>query len=106
MKKVLSLLLLLAASDAGAQMPVELVNAERAKILQGVKSVPKLGAPGPVGIWGQIAFPILSAADKDGIEIAVGAAAAHGKGRIICSATTPISAATAAAIMPGFWKTA
>lgn len=83
MKKVLSLLLLLAASEAGAQMPVELVNTERAKILQGVKSVPKLGAPGPVGIWGQIAFPILSAADKDGIEIAVGAAAAHGKGRII-----------------------
>lgn len=66
-----------------AQMPPALVNTERAKILEGVKSVPKLGVPGPVGIWGQIAFPILSAADKDGVEIAVAAAAAYGKGRII-----------------------
>lgn len=65
------------------QMPLDLVNAERAKILEGVKSVPKIGVPGPVGIWGQIAFPILSAPDKDGIEIAVAAAAAYGKGRII-----------------------
>ncbi|MFN7561039.1 MAG: M60 family metallopeptidase [Prosthecobacter sp.] len=64
-------------------MPPALVNAERAKILEGVKSVPKLGAPGPVGIWGQIAFPILSAPDKDGVEIAVAAAAAYGKGRVI-----------------------
>jgi hypothetical protein len=66
-----------------AQMPPALVNAERAKILEGVKSVPKLGAPGPVGIWGQIAFPILSAPDKDGVEIAVASAAAYGKGRVI-----------------------
>lgn len=66
-----------------AQMPSALVNAERAKILEGVKSVPKVGAPGPVGIWGQIAFPILAAADKDDVEIAVAAAAAYGKGRII-----------------------
>ena len=66
-----------------AQMPPALVNAERAKILEGVKSVPKAGAPGPVGIWGNIAFPILSAPDKDGVEIAVAAAAGYGKGRII-----------------------
>ncbi|MFN0079830.1 MAG: M60 family metallopeptidase, partial [Prosthecobacter sp.] len=66
-----------------AQMPPALVNAERAKILEGVKSVPKAGAPGPVGIWGNIAFPILSAPDKDGVEIAVAAAAAYAKGRII-----------------------
>ena len=72
-----------ASAVLNAQMPPALVNAERAKILEGVKSVPKLGAPGPVGIWGQIAFPILSAPDKDGVEIAVGAAAAYGKGRII-----------------------
>lgn len=66
-----------------AQMPPALVNAERAKILEGVKSVPKTGAPGPVGIWGTMAFPILSAPDKDGVEIAVAAAAGHGKGRVI-----------------------
>lgn len=66
-----------------AQMPPALVKAERAKILEGVKSVPKAGAPGPVGIWGNIAFPILSAPDKDGVEIAVAAAAGYGKGRIV-----------------------
>jgi hypothetical protein len=77
------LLSLLFCAVAQAQMPPELVNAERAKILDGVKSVPKAGAPGPVGIWGQIAFPILSAPDKDGVEIAVAAAAAYQKGRFI-----------------------
>lgn len=66
-----------------AQMPPALVNAERAKILEGVKSVPKAGAPGPIGIWGNIAFPILSAPDKDGVEIAVAAAAGYAKGRVI-----------------------
>jgi hypothetical protein len=77
------LLSLLFCAVAQAQMPPTLVNAERAKILEGVKSVPKAGAPGPVGIWGQIAFPILSAPDKDGVEIAVAAAAAYAKGRVI-----------------------
>lgn len=66
-----------------AQLPPAVVKAERAKLLEGVESVPKLGAPGPVGIWGQLAFPLLAAPDKDGVEIAVAAAAAHGKGRII-----------------------
>ena len=65
---MLSFLFLTCAAVLNAQMPPALVNAERAKILEGVKSVPKLGAPGPVGIWGQIAFPILSAPDKDGVE--------------------------------------
>ncbi len=68
---------------AQAQMPPALVNAERAKILEGVKSLPKAGAPGPIGIWGNIAFPILAAPDKEGVEIAVAAAAAYGKGRVI-----------------------
>jgi hypothetical protein len=77
------LLSLLFCTVAQAQMPPALVNAERAKILEGVKSVPKAGAPGPIGIWGQIAFPILSAPDKDGVEIAVAAAAAYAKGRVI-----------------------
>ena len=77
------LISLLFCAIAQAQMPPALVNAERAKILDGVKSVPKAGAPGPIGIWGNIAFPILSAPDKEGVEIAVGAAAAYAKGRII-----------------------
>ncbi len=66
-----------------AQMPPALVNAERAKILQGVKSVPKAGSPGPIGIWGNMAFPILATPDKDGVEIAVAAAAGYAKGRVI-----------------------
>ncbi|MCA1964012.1 MAG: hypothetical protein LDL31_08730, partial [Prosthecobacter sp.] len=70
-------------TTAQAQMPLELVNAERAKILEGVKTVPKTGVPGPVGIWGTMAFPILAAPDKDGVEIAVAAAAGYAQGRII-----------------------
>lgn len=77
------LLSLLFCAVAQAQMPPALVKAERAKILEGVKSVPKAGSPGPVGIWGNIAFPILSAPDKEGVEIAVAAAAAYAKGRVI-----------------------
>lgn len=83
MKLPTCLLFLVGTVSCLAQMPAELVNAERGKILAGVKSVPKTGAPGPVGIWGTMAFPILSAPDKDGVEIAVGAAAAYAKGRII-----------------------
>lgn len=81
--KPLLILLSLCCATVHAQMPPALVNAERAKILDGVKSVPKAGAPGPIGIWGSIAFPILSAPDKDGVEIAVAAAAGYAKGRII-----------------------
>ena len=81
--KATVLLSLVFCAIAQAQMPPALVNAERAKILEGVKSVPKAGAPGPIGIWGQIAFPILSAPDKDGVEIALAAAAGYAKGRII-----------------------
>jgi hypothetical protein len=68
---------------ARAQVPQALVNAERAKLLDGVQSLPKIGTPGPVGIWGQLAFPVLAGPDKDGVELAVAAAAAHGAGRVI-----------------------
>jgi len=67
-----------------AQMPPEIVKAERAKLLEGVASVPKSGAPGPVAIWGNIAFPILAAASgRESNELALAAAAGYGKGRII-----------------------
>jgi len=82
MKQALTILFLTYAT-LHAQMPPALVNAERGKILEGVKSVPKSGAPGPIGIWGNIAFPILSAPDKDGVELAVGAAAGYAKGRVL-----------------------
>ncbi|MGV3661663.1 MAG: M60 family metallopeptidase [Prosthecobacter sp.] len=83
MKAPILLALLCLGNVLHAQMPAAMVNAERAKILEGVKSVPKAGAPGPVGIWGTMAFPILSAPDKDGVEIAVAAAAGYAKGRVI-----------------------
>jgi hypothetical protein len=83
MKSTTTLVLLAFVGALHAQMPPALVNAERAKILQGVKSVPKAGSPGPIGIWGNVAFPILSAPDKDGVEIAVAAAAGYAKGRVI-----------------------
>lgn len=83
--KLLSLLLHAAVPALClAQMPPELVKAERGKILQGVTRIPKEGAPGPVAIWGNIAFPILAAASgRDGNELALSAAAGYGKGRII-----------------------
>ncbi len=83
MKSATTLVLLAFVGVLHAQMPPALVNAERAKILEGVKSLPKAGAPGPIGIWGNMAFPILSAPDKDGVEIAVAAAAGYAKGRVI-----------------------
>lgn len=84
MPKFAASLFFLCTLVASAQMPQAMVNAERAKILEGVKSVPKAGTPGPIGIWGNIAFPILSAATgTDANEMAVAAAAAYGKGRII-----------------------
>lgn len=83
MKLLICLLFSLGAASGLAQMPTELINAERAKILEGVEAVPKSGVPGPVGIWGTMAFPLLSAPDKDGVEIAVAAAASYAKGRII-----------------------
>jgi Peptidase M60, enhancin and enhancin-like/N-terminal domain of M60-like peptidases len=75
--------LLCLTTTSHSQMPPAMVNAERAKILAGVKSVPKLGACGPVAIWGTIAFPILSAPNADGVELPVAAAAGYAKGRVI-----------------------
>lgn len=60
-----------AALSARAQLPQAIVEAQRAKLLEGVESVPKTGAPGPVAIWGQTAFPLLAAPDRAGAEIAV-----------------------------------
>jgi hypothetical protein len=65
------------------QIPEEVVKRERAKVLEGVESVPKIGAPGPVAIWGQLAFPILGSADRQGNEQAVAAVAGYGKGRVV-----------------------
>ena len=66
-----------------AQTPPNWQNAEREKLLAGVSSVPKLGAPGPVAIWGNFAFPVLAAAEGGKAEMALAAAAGFGKGRVL-----------------------
>lgn len=78
-------LVLLHAGPLAAQLPAAQVEAQRAKLLEGVSRVPKSGAPGPVAVWGRLAFPVLAAAgrSREAAEQAVMAAAGHGKGRIV-----------------------
>ncbi|HSJ02604.1 MAG TPA: M60 family metallopeptidase [Verrucomicrobium sp.] len=71
------------APTAPAATPAEWQTAERAKILAGVSSIPKLGAPGPVAIWGNLAFPVVAAADGGESELALVAAAGYAKGRLM-----------------------
>ncbi len=72
-----------AASAAPAPVPVNWQSAERAKILTGVSAIPKLGAPGPVAVWGPYAFPVIAAGESGKPETALAAAAGFGKGRIL-----------------------
>lgn len=85
--KLFCFVLVISCSLAGmslrAQLPQAVLDAQREKLLQGVTTVPKSGAPGPVAIWGNLAFPILAAPDKDGVEHAVAAGAGYGTGRMI-----------------------
>lgn len=66
-----------------AQAPVNWQSVERTKILNGISSIPKMGAPGPVAIWGNLAFPVIAAADGGKAELALAAAAGYGKGRAL-----------------------
>jgi hypothetical protein len=77
------LLLVLLGGTAAAQMPPGVVEAERAKLLEGVQTLPKAGAPGPIAVWGRLAFPLLAAADRNGTEAAIAAVAGQGRGRIL-----------------------
>ena len=72
-----------AASAAPAAVPANWQSAERAKILARVSAIPKLGAPGPVAIWGPYAFPVITAGESGKPETALAAAAGFGKGRIV-----------------------
>lgn len=85
MKLTLALFLALLSfgSVVRAQAPADWQSAERAKILKGLSAIPKLGAPGPVAIWGTLAFPVISAADGGKTELALAAAAGYGKGRAL-----------------------
>lgn len=75
-------------SIARGQAPEGWQQRERTKLLEGISSVPKPGTPGPVAIWGTLAFPVLAAKDGGEAELAVMAAAGHGKGRVVISGHT------------------
>ena len=79
----ISLMLLHASLAAPVPAPVNWQSAERVKILAGVTAIPKLGAPGPVAIWGPYAFPVIAAGESGKPETALAAAAGFGKGRIV-----------------------
>ena len=79
----IAFLLSLFSSVVLAQSPANWQNAEREKLLTGVGSVPKLGSPGPVAIWGNFAFPVLAAAEGGKSEMALAAEAGFGKGRVL-----------------------
>lgn len=81
--KLIIFTLILNGSLLHAQAPPNWQSAERTKILQGVATIPKVGAPGPVAIWGNLAFPVIAAADGGKAELALAAAAAYGKGRAL-----------------------
>ena len=69
----------------GAQTAANWQSAERTKLLAGVSKLPKLGAPGPVAIWGATAFPVIATGGEDDgkAENALVAAAGFEKGRIV-----------------------
>jgi hypothetical protein len=80
---LLLLTLVLCTGPLFAQGPANWQSAERAKILNGISSVPKPGAPGPVALWGTLAFPVIAAKDGGESELAVMAATGFMKGRAI-----------------------
>jgi hypothetical protein len=80
----LSLVLLHVSFGAPATAPVNWQSAERAKLLAGVSALPKLGAPGPIALWGSSAFPVVATGGEDGkAETALAGAAGFEKGRIV-----------------------
>lgn len=96
----------LLGATASAQMPADLVKAERTKILEGVGSVPKTGAPGPIAIWGTMAFPILSAPDRQGAELAVRQQRVMARDESSSLVTTVTSPAVKVGNTRGSWRTA
>ena len=69
-----------AAAPALSAAQLAAQAADHAKLLEGVKAIPRLGSPGPVVAYGPQAFPL--AATADGKE-ALAAAGSLGKGRVV-----------------------
>lgn len=81
--RLFALCLTLSVSSLHAQSPANWQKIEREKLLVGVGAVPKYGAPGPVAIWGNFAFPVLAAVEGGKAEMALAAAAGFGKGKVL-----------------------
>jgi len=71
------------AAPATAEPPRNWQSIERAKLLEGVTAIPKIGVPGPVAIYGQFAFPVIAAGADGKAQIALCAAAGYGRGRAV-----------------------
>ncbi len=73
------------SAPAFAQPAVGVLSGERAKLLAGVSTLPKLGAPGPIALWGATAFPVVATGGEgDGrAETALVGAVSFEKGRIV-----------------------
>ncbi len=56
--------------------------AERAKLIEGVKTLPRLGAPGAVAVYGALAFPVATTASGADADV-VAAGGTMGKGRAV-----------------------
>ena len=60
------------------------VAADRAQLLEGVSSVPSMGTPGTIAVFGRSAFAVITGGQKN--PLAVAAAARFGKGRVFAIA--------------------
>ena len=83
MKSAISLLLALLAGVLPLHSQENWQSIERGKLLAGVESLPKIGAPGPVAVWGSYAFPVIAAPGSGQAELALCAAAGFGKGKVL-----------------------
>ena len=60
------------------------VAADRAQLLDGVSSIPAMGTPGAIAVFGRSAFAVMTGGQKN--PLAVSAAARFGKGRVFAMA--------------------
>jgi Peptidase M60, enhancin and enhancin-like/N-terminal domain of M60-like peptidases len=64
-----------------AQTPGDWQRIEREIFFTDLTAVPKIGAPSPIAIWGNMAFPVIAAGATGKPEQALAAAAGYGRGR-------------------------
>lgn len=79
----MTLLALVCCPLAFGQQTTAFIEAQRETLLKEVQDIPKIGAPGPIALWGELTFPVLSGLDRNNTEAVLMAAAACGKGRVV-----------------------